>query len=134
VDRFRVTFMPPVPGNPRAPLVAAISRAPSAAKSGPASGCRLPISNSTEKPVAAPKPRGSTPPPHFITQIQELFFMIRIAFVVAIVSSMFLVGTASAAQNRASRQAAQANRQGPVKKLIELEKRKNEWLRQQFSR
>jgi hypothetical protein len=60
--------------------------------------------------------------------------MIRLAFVVAIVSSMFLVGTASAAQNRDARQAAQANRQGPVKKLIELEKRKNEWLRQQFSR
>jgi hypothetical protein len=60
--------------------------------------------------------------------------MIRFAFVVAIVSSMFLVGTASAAQNREARQAAQANRQGPVKKLIELEKRKNEWLRQQFSR
>jgi hypothetical protein len=60
--------------------------------------------------------------------------MIRLAFVVAIVSSMFLVGTASAAQNREARQAAQANRQGPVKKLIELEKRKNEWLRQQFSR
>ena len=60
--------------------------------------------------------------------------MIRLAFVVAIVSSMFLVGTASAAQTREARQAAQANRQGPVKKLIELEKRKNEWLRQQFSR
>lgn len=60
--------------------------------------------------------------------------MIRLAFVVAIVSSMFLVGTASAAQNREARQAAQANRQGPVKKLIELEKRKNEWLRQQFGR
>ncbi|MFN5757057.1 MAG: hypothetical protein ACK54F_14010 [Planctomycetia bacterium] len=60
--------------------------------------------------------------------------MIRLAFVVAIVSSMFLVGSASAAQNREARQAAQANRQGPVKKLIELEKRKNEWLRQQFSR
>ncbi len=60
--------------------------------------------------------------------------MIRLAFVVAIVSSMFLVGTASAAQNRDARQAAQANRQGPVKKLIELEKRKNEWLRQQFGR
>lgn len=60
--------------------------------------------------------------------------MIRLAFVVAIVSSMFLVGTASAAQNREARQAAQANRQGPVKKLIELERRKNEWLRQQFGR
>ncbi len=60
--------------------------------------------------------------------------MIRLAFVVAIVLSMFLVGSASAAQNREARQAAQANRQGPVKKLIELEKRKNEWLRQQFSR
>lgn len=60
--------------------------------------------------------------------------MIRIAFVVAIVSSMFLAGTVQAAQSRTARQSAQSTRQGPVKKLIELEKRKNEWLRQQFGR
>ncbi len=60
--------------------------------------------------------------------------MIRLAFVVAVVSSMFLVGSADAAENRAARQSAQSTRQGPVKKLIELEKRKNEWLRQQFGR
>lgn len=60
--------------------------------------------------------------------------MVRFAFVVAIVSSMFLVGTAEASQNRAGRQSAQATRNGPVKKLIELERRKNEWLRQQFGR
>jgi hypothetical protein len=47
---------------------------------------------------------------------------------------MFLVGTAEASQNRAGRQSAQATRNGPVKKLIELERRKNEWLRQQFGR
>jgi hypothetical protein len=60
--------------------------------------------------------------------------MVRFAFVVAIVSSMFLVGTAEAAQNGSGRQSVQGTRNGPVKKLIELERRKNEWLRQQFGR
>jgi len=60
--------------------------------------------------------------------------MIRLAILAAIVSSMFVVGTVDAAQNRAARQELQAARKGPVSKLIELERRKNEWLRQQFGR
>jgi hypothetical protein len=60
--------------------------------------------------------------------------MIRFAFFVAIVSSIVMASTASAAQNTAARQSAQATRKGPVAKLIELERRKNEWLRQQLGR
>lgn len=60
--------------------------------------------------------------------------MVRLALLAAIVSSLFLVGTADAAQNRAARQSVDAARKGPVAKLIELERRKNEWLRQQFGR
>ncbi|MFM8494019.1 MAG: hypothetical protein ACKOEM_00640 [Planctomycetia bacterium] len=60
--------------------------------------------------------------------------MVRIAFLAAIVFSMFLVGTVDASQTRAARQEAQGARKGPVSKLIELERRKNEWLRQQFGR
>jgi outer membrane murein-binding lipoprotein Lpp len=46
--------------------------------------------------------------------------MRRIVLVVAVLTSLVIAGTASAA------------RKGPVAKLVELEKRKNEWLRQQF--
>jgi hypothetical protein len=60
--------------------------------------------------------------------------MIRLAFLAAIVSSMFIVGAVEASQNRAARQELQGARKGPVSKLIELERRKNEWLRQQFGR
>lgn len=60
--------------------------------------------------------------------------MIRLAILAAIVSSMFIVGTVEASQNRAARQELQGARKGPVSKLIELERRKNEWLRQQFGR
>ena len=60
--------------------------------------------------------------------------MVRIAFLAAIVFSMFLVGTVDASQTRDARQEAQGARKGPVSKLIELERRKNEWLRQQFGR
>ncbi|MEI6240801.1 MAG: hypothetical protein WCR51_10455 [Planctomycetia bacterium] len=60
--------------------------------------------------------------------------MIRTAFIIAFVFSMFLVGTVDAAQNRAARQEVQGARKGPVAKLVELERRKNEWLRQQFGR
>lgn len=60
--------------------------------------------------------------------------MVRIALFAAIVLSIFAVGTVDAAQNRAARQDVQAARKGPVSKLIELERRKNEWLRQQFGR
>jgi len=60
--------------------------------------------------------------------------MIRLAMLAAIISSMLVVGAADAAQNRAGRQELQGARKGPVAKLIELERRKNEWLRQQFGR
>ncbi|MEI8228460.1 MAG: hypothetical protein WCH77_09400 [Planctomycetota bacterium] len=60
--------------------------------------------------------------------------MIRVAFVMAIVFSMFIAGTAQAAQSRTARQSADSARKGPVKKLIELEKRKNEWLREKMGR
>lgn len=56
--------------------------------------------------------------------------MRRILLVVAVVFSLVVTSTASAAQNRAVGQAGA--RKGPVAKLVELEKRKNEWLRQQF--
>ena len=57
--------------------------------------------------------------------------MRKILLAVAIISSLVIASTASAAQNRTSTQASGA-RKGPVAKLVELEKRKNEWLRQQF--
>ncbi len=60
--------------------------------------------------------------------------MIRFAFALAVVASMFIAGTASAEQARASRSSVEAARKGPVAKLIELERRKNEWLRQRFGR
>ncbi|NDC52846.1 MAG: hypothetical protein EBZ74_00800 [Planctomycetia bacterium] len=60
--------------------------------------------------------------------------MVRLAFIVAIVSSMFIVGAVDASQPRAARTEVQAARRGPVARLIELERRKNEWLRQQFGR
>ena len=60
--------------------------------------------------------------------------MIRLAMLAAIISSMLVVGAADAAQNRAARQELQGARKGPVAKLVELERRKNEWLRQQFGR
>jgi hypothetical protein len=47
---------------------------------------------------------------------------------------MFIAGTASANQVNTSRSSAEAARKGPVAKLIELERRKNEWLRQRFGR
>jgi hypothetical protein len=63
-----------------------------------------------------------------------VFSMIRFAFALAVVASMFIAGTASAEQARASRSSVEAARKGPVAKLIELERRKNEWLRQRFGR
>ena len=60
--------------------------------------------------------------------------MRRLALVVAVLSSLAIAGTASAEQLRASRSQASAARKGPVSRLVELERRKNEWLRQQFAR
>jgi hypothetical protein len=58
--------------------------------------------------------------------------MQRILFVVAVLSSLVIGGSASAEQLRNARQEVSAARKGPVAKLIELERRKNEWLRQKF--
>ena len=58
--------------------------------------------------------------------------MRRIVLVVAVLTSLVIAGTASAAQSRSTSSSASASRKGPVAKLVELEKRKNEWLRQQF--
>jgi hypothetical protein len=58
--------------------------------------------------------------------------MRRIVLVVAVLSSLAIVSTASAAQSRTTGSQANAARKGPVAKLVDLEKRKNEWLRQQF--
>jgi hypothetical protein len=53
--------------------------------------------------------------------------MRKILIAVAIISSLVIASTASAAQSQAN-----GARKGPVAKLIELEKRKNEWLRDTF--
>ena len=57
--------------------------------------------------------------------------MQRVLFMIAVVSSLFVGGAASAAEVRTGQQ-VQAARRGPVAKLIELERRKNEWLRERF--
>jgi len=57
--------------------------------------------------------------------------MSRMFFVIAVVSTLFIGGAASANQIRNGQQ-VQAARKGPVAKLIELERRKNEWLREKF--
>lgn len=58
--------------------------------------------------------------------------MQRVFFVLAMIVSMTIGATASASQ-AVTRQTAGARR-GPVAKLIEMERRKNEWLRQKFAR
>lgn len=60
--------------------------------------------------------------------------MQRMLFVMAVVSSLVLSSFASAADAPANRAQVNGARKGPVAKLIELERRKNEWLRQQFGR
>ena len=60
--------------------------------------------------------------------------MQRVLFVFAVVSTMVIGSTAFAAQARNGQSSVGATRNGPVAKLIELERRKNEWLRQKFAR
>ena len=60
--------------------------------------------------------------------------MKRVLFVLAVVSTIVISGSAQASQARAGRAEAGATRQGPIAKLVELERRKNEWLRQRFGR
>ena len=58
--------------------------------------------------------------------------MHRMLIVVAMLATI-VIGT-SASQAQYSSQQIGAARQGPIAKLIELERRKNEWLRQRFGR
>ena len=57
--------------------------------------------------------------------------MQRVFFALAMIVSMTIGASASVAQ-AASNQAGV--RRGPVAKLVEMERRKNEWLRQRFGR
>ena len=52
----------------------------------------------------------------------------------ALVTTFVVASTASANQVRSSNPEVNAARKGPVAKLVELERRKNEWLRQKFAR
>ena len=58
--------------------------------------------------------------------------MQRVLFVLAMLVSM-TVGAAASASQAVTRQPAGVRR-GPIAKLIELERRKNEWLRSLFTR
>ena len=55
--------------------------------------------------------------------------MLRKLFVVAAVAALFLACDSASA---ASRNGGASVRKGPISKLIELERRKNEWLRRTF--
>jgi hypothetical protein len=56
--------------------------------------------------------------------------MRRIVVLMAVVATLMVTGISNAQQIRGQQVGAQRN--GPVSKLIELERRKNEWLRQRF--
>jgi hypothetical protein len=60
--------------------------------------------------------------------------MHRLMLLIAIVASMFIASTASANQARPATAEMKPTRNGPIAKLIELERKKNEWLRQRFAR
>ena len=54
--------------------------------------------------------------------------------VIAVMASLFISAHASAEQNRTRQSSVENTRKGPVAKLVELERRKNEWLRQRMGR
>ncbi|RLS28710.1 MAG: hypothetical protein DWH79_12980 [Planctomycetota bacterium] len=56
--------------------------------------------------------------------------MRKVIVLMAVVATLVVTGSASAQQSRGQQIGAQRN--GPVAKLVELERRKNEWLRQRF--
>jgi hypothetical protein len=60
--------------------------------------------------------------------------MKRVLFFAAVISSVVFASTTFASQPRTARNEVGATRNGPVAKLIELERRKNEWLRQRMGR
>ncbi len=57
--------------------------------------------------------------------------MQRMLIVIAVLATLVIGTSASQAQNSSAQIGA---RKGPVAKLVELERRKNEWLRQKFGR
>jgi len=59
--------------------------------------------------------------------------MRHLFLLLALVSTLIVASTSSADQVRATRSSVGAQRKGPVAKLVELERRKNEWLRQTFT-
>ena len=58
--------------------------------------------------------------------------MHRMLIVIAVLATLVIGTTATQAQTSSAQ--IGAARKGPVAKLIELERRKNEWLRQRFGR
>lgn len=56
--------------------------------------------------------------------------MRRMVVLMAVVATLMVTGVSNAQQIRGQQVGAQRN--GPVAKLVELERRKNEWLRQRF--
>lgn len=56
------------------------------------------------------------------------------AMILAAIVASFVVASAASASASQARSARPEVRQGPVAKLIELERRKNEWLRQKLGR
>jgi hypothetical protein len=55
-------------------------------------------------------------------------------FLLAIITTLVVASSASANQARPTNPEVAGARKGPIAKLIELERRKNEWLRQKFAR
>lgn len=55
-------------------------------------------------------------------------------FLLAIITTLVVASSASANQARSANPEVAAARKGPIAKLVELERRKNEWLRQKFAR
>lgn len=60
--------------------------------------------------------------------------MKRVFVFVAMIASIAFASTTFASQARTARNEVGGTRNGPVAKLIELERRKNEWLRQRLGR
>jgi len=55
-------------------------------------------------------------------------------FLIAIITTFVVASSASANQARPAQPDVAAARKGPIAKLVELERRKNEWLRQKLAR
>ena len=55
-------------------------------------------------------------------------------FLIAIITTFVVASSASANQARPAQSEVAAARKGPIAKLVELERRKNEWLRQKLAR